>query len=107
MSKKKAKRVTLRQRMRKQAEGEINAFESLVVTGVERALEEAGVDLDPYDVMRLFGNSQTKYLREKAVISLANQYEAELEALYNRQQELAIGDMSNLIPKKKEDSDDE
>ncbi len=89
---KKAKKITLRQRMRARAEKQITDLENLVIVGVTRAAEEAGVELDPHDVMRLYGNPNIKYQREKAVIQLANQYEAELEALYNKQMDLLKDD---------------
>ena len=88
MSTKKARKETLRQRMRAKADAKITEIENIVLTGVDRALEEVGVSLDAHDVMRMYGNPKIKYLREQAVIALANQYEDELEALYNRQQDL-------------------
>ena len=92
MSKRKAKKVTLRQRMRLRATVAIDDLEKIVVLNVGDTLKEAGIELNPYDVMRLFGNRQVKHLREKAVIALADQYEAELEALYNKQIGLPLGD---------------
>ena len=50
--------------------------------------------INPHDVMRLISTGQTKTLREDLITQLANETEAELEAIYNKQM--------NLLP---EDSD--
>ena len=86
------KQMTLRQQMRAQAADKLAELEKLVHSGVLRALEEAGVELNPYDVMRLCVGGQTKTVREQLITDLANLAEAELLRLWNNQQTLPLGD---------------
>lgn len=87
----KAKKMTLRQRLRHDADEKIGELEQLVSKAVTDAVEGAGVELNPYDVMRLCTGGQTKSLRERVITELANQKEAELEKIYNDQQDLSFG----------------
>lgn len=86
------KKATLRQQLRAQAEEKLAHIQGLVVVGVERALEEAGVELNPSDVMRLCLGGQTKTVHEQLITDLANQAEADLLTLWNNQQALPLGD---------------
>lgn len=86
------KQMTLRQQMRAQAADKLAELEKLVHSGVLRALEEAGVELNPHDVMRLCVGGQTKTVREQLITDLANLAEAELLRLWNNQHTFPLGD---------------
>jgi hypothetical protein len=86
------KQMTLRQHLRAEAQTKLAEIEKLVRIGVERALEEAGVELNPADVMRLCLGGQTKTVKEQLITDLANSAEAELLRIWNNQQDLPLGD---------------
>jgi hypothetical protein len=86
------KKMTLRQQLRAQAEEKLETVQKLVLTGVQRALEEADVELNKFDVMRLCIGGQTKTVHEQLVTDLANQAEAKLLEIWNNQQQLPLGE---------------
>ena len=94
MTKKKSpvKVMTLRQQLRAQAADKLRELQRLVTTAVERAMDEADVELNSADVMRMCVNSQTKTLHEQIITDLANQAEADLLKMWNNQQALPLGD---------------
>lgn len=84
----KDKKMTLRQRLRVNAEASLDAIVAVMVTAGERAMQECETELDPLDIMHLMSAKQNKTLRDKLVTQLANEAEQALEDLYNRQEEL-------------------
>lgn len=86
------KAMTLRQRLRADANVKLGEIEQLVADAVGKAVGKAGVELNPYDVMRLCLGGRTKSIRDKLVRELANQAEAELQRIYNDQMNLLPGD---------------
>jgi hypothetical protein len=84
------KKMTLRQHLRRQAEEKLEHVQKLVLAGVDRALEEANVEVNPHDVMRLCLGGQTKTVREQLITDLANSAEAELLKIWNNQQDLPL-----------------
>ena len=86
---KKAKKLTFRQRLRADA---AQKLDGLCEQAQERVTElVAGTSLDPALLMQLASSpGHTKTLRENLITRLANDKEAELEALYNRQQDLEL-----------------
>ena len=90
MTTKKAKKMTFRQRLRADAEDKLQQMESTVRLLATDALKSEGTTINPFDVMRLASGTQTKSLRYRLIGELANEKEAELEALYNKQQDLPL-----------------
>ncbi len=90
MKKSKAKRVTFRQRMRAQSDERLSAMIVAMREAGQRICKESKTEINPYDVMRLSCSNQTKSLRYRVVTDLANEHEAELERIYNSQQELPL-----------------
>lgn len=82
----KAKKETLRQQMRAQAEIELD----LIATRVIKAVCEVAPDIAPLDIMKLCSSNQTTTLRAKLVGEIANRAEAELLELWNDQQNLDL-----------------
>lgn len=87
----KAKKLTLRQRLRQDAEKKLDGM-------IEQASEKVatvteGTSVDFYLLMQLASQpGQGKTLRDNLITKLANDKEAELEEIYNRQQGLPLGD---------------
>ena len=90
------KTLTLRQQLRADANVRLDAISRLVGTAVDRALEEAGVELPYRDVMRFCLGGQTQTVHEKLVTQLANQAEAELLAIWNKQADLPLGEQDAI-----------
>ena len=85
-----ARKMTFRQRLRAEAEERLDNIRSLMTIAAMRACEEANTDINPHDVMRLVSGTQTKSLRTRLITELANEKEAELEKIYNNQQDLGL-----------------
>lgn len=90
----KGNEMTLRQQLRQQAEAKLEQVRILVVVAVDRAMQEAGVDLDGYDVMRMCVGSHTKTVKAKLITELANSAEAALIKMWNDQQSLGLEEKS-------------
>ncbi len=100
MTTKKAKKVTFRQRLRVQSEERLEAMTIAMSRHGAMVCKEAKTEINPYDVMRLLSGGGTKSLRYRLVTELSNEVLAELEEIYNRQQDLPLkdgkqGDASN------------
>lgn len=89
----KAKKISFRQRLRNQCAERLDVMAEAVRIAA-RDVVKPHSEINPHDVMRLICTGQTKTLREDLITQLANETEAELEAIYNKQM--------NLLP---EDSD--
>ncbi len=87
----KAKKMTFRQRLRAQSEERLQHMESAIRILATESVKAVSA-INPFDVMRLASGTQTKSLRHRLVTELANEAEAELEALYNKQMDLLKGD---------------
>ena len=88
MKSKKARKMTFRQRLRATADERLSKM-IVAVRGAGIAVcADSKTNINPYDVMRLACGTQTKSLRYKVVGDLANEMEAELEKLYNKQMDL-------------------
>lgn len=83
--KKKVKAMTLRQRLRAKAQEKLESLQEDVIDAVGSACDSHNTKINPYDMMRLISGGMTKTLRERLITELANETEAELEALYNKQ----------------------
>ncbi len=90
MSKKEAKRLTLRQQLRADATEKLDALERLMETAASRVCEEANTNINPYDLMRMMTSGQNKTVREQLVTDLANEAEAKLMQIYNDQLSLPV-----------------
>lgn len=93
VKKTKAKKISFRQRLRNQCADRLDVMAEAVRIAT-RDVVKPHSQINPHDVMRLICTGQTKTLREDLITQLANETEAELEAIYNKQM--------NLLP---EDSD--
>lgn len=89
----KAKKISFRQRLRNQCAERLDVMAEAVRI-VAHDVVKPHSKINSLDVMRLLCAGQTKTLRENLITQLANETEAELEAIYNKQM--------NLLP---EDSD--
>lgn len=87
---KKAKKMTFRQRLRAQSEDRLKEMVKTVQILVVESVKPVS-EINPYDVMRLACGKQTKSLRNRLIGELANEHEAELEKIYNKQQDLSFG----------------
>ena len=83
------KKMTLRQRLRADADNKLVNLLERSREAVEKVLE--GTPLMATDIMHLASSTQNKTLRNHMVSALANQAEDELERLYNNQQKLDLG----------------
>ena len=93
MSKKKvkAKKMTLRQRLRADAEDKLERMMESARQNVVNVVSAFDSAINPYDLLRVMSSSQTKSLRNRLIGELANETEYELEQLYNKQQDLTFG----------------
>ena len=96
MKTKQARKMTFRQRLRADADKKLQYMDSIVRILVTEALKSEGIGISTTDIMRLASGTQTQSLRLRLIGELANEKEAELEKLYNKQMDLL-----------KEDSDGE
>ncbi len=89
----KAKKISFRQRLRNQCAERLDVMAEAVRIAAQEVVEPYS-QINPLHIMRLICTGQTKTLREDLITQLANETEAELEKIYNKQM--------NLLP---EDSD--
>lgn len=89
MTTNKARKMTFRQRLRAEAEDQLEEMKSDIRLQATESVKAVSA-INPFDVMRLACGTQTKSLRYRLVTELANEKEAKLEALYNKQMELPI-----------------
>ena len=83
----KAKKISFRQRLRNQCAERLDVMaEAVRITA--RDVVAPHSQISSLDVMRLLCAGQTKTLREDLITQLANETEAELEAIYNKQMNL-------------------
>ncbi len=82
----KAKKISFRQRLRNKSEETLDTIIKAAYDAVDKA--KGGHHISTVDIMRLCSGGQTKTLRENLITQLANETEAELEAIYNRQMNL-------------------
>jgi hypothetical protein len=85
MPNKNEKKLTLRQRLRAAAETNLDKILREMEHAAARVLDEAGTDIDEYDLMHLCAHKDQKSLRSKLVTQLANEAESGLERIYNTQ----------------------
>lgn len=84
MAKKKA--MTLRQRLRADADKRLDALERAMISAAVRVCEENDTELNPALLMQLASQPKHgKTLRHQLITDLANEAEAKLEAIYNNQ----------------------
>lgn len=84
------KKLTLRQRMRQDAEPKLDALIREARIAVEKVV--GGTRIAPSLLMQLAASpAEHKTLRHKLVTMLANDAETELEALYTRQVAMDLG----------------
>lgn len=95
MSKKKAKKMTFRQRLRATAEERLEAMKIAMSRHGAMVCKDAKTEINPYDVMRLLSSGGTKSLHYRVVSNLVNEMEAELEEIFNRQQDFPLEDNSD------------
>lgn len=88
----KSKKMTFRQRLRVTAEERLEAMKIAMSRHGAIVCKESKTDINPYDVMRLLAGGGTKSLHYRLVSELANEMETELEAIFNRQQDLPLED---------------
>lgn len=80
------KRLTLRQRLRNDAEKRLDEILQMMRQAGARVTDEAGTEIQPSLLMQLASQpNEGKTLRNSLVTQLANEAEAKLEAIYNRQ----------------------
>ena len=88
--KKKSSKPTLRQRLRAKAAQQLAELEERTKEAI--LLQRKGAVYSVEDMARLVAGGNTKTLREKLVTAMTNELESELEALFNRQENLPLGD---------------
>ena len=90
---KKAKPMSFRQRLRVQSADRLDIMEEAVRIAVRDVVAPHSA-VNTHDIMRLLCTGQTKTLREQIITELANETEFELEALYNKQIGLDLGEVN-------------
>ncbi len=88
--KKKAKKITLRQRLRADAAEKLVGLKQQAVERVGEIADAAGIN--KYDLMKACTVGHLATLEKQLVTDLANNAEAELERIYNSQQKLDLED---------------
>jgi hypothetical protein len=84
-----AKAITLRQRLRADAEKELDKLIEDAIERVEVLLVGTSL-VSGMDLMRLACSTKNKSLRQKMVTQIANGKERKLERMYNDQQKLDL-----------------
>ena len=84
----KKKNLSFRQRLRNDAAEELYALKLKFEEAAESELIAANTGVSKYDIFRLLSGGQTKTLEERLITELANEKEAALENIYNRQMDL-------------------
>jgi len=93
MAKKKAKKkVSFRQRLRAESQERLEKIAVDVSEAALAAVRSHNTEINPLLVMQLLCSQQTKTLRENLITELSNEKELELEAIYNTQLGLDMGD---------------
>jgi hypothetical protein len=82
----KAKKISFRQRLRNQCADRLDVIIKASYDAVDKA--KGNSHIGTKEIMRLCSGGQTKTLREDLITQLANETEAELEAIYNKQMNL-------------------
>jgi len=83
----KTKKLSLRQRLRIQSSIDLDVMQAAVHIAV-RDVVASHSKISPIDVMRLIAGGQVKSLEKRLITELANETEAKLEAIYNKQMNL-------------------
>lgn len=91
MTKGKEKKLTLRQRLRRDAENELSRLVNLMTVAGERVCEEGQTNINYVDLMRVLVAGQNKTVKAQLITELANEAEAKLEAIYNAQLDMLPG----------------
>lgn len=92
-TKKKARKTTFRSRIRQQATTRLDRLLSDAHNAIEGVIKDTNAPVTVETLARILSSSDTKTIRVRVITDMADQYEAELEALYNKQQEkLDLGD---------------
>jgi hypothetical protein len=87
------KKLSFRQRLRDGAENKLDKMVSTMQAAATRVIEEHDSNINEYLLMQLASQPiQGKTLRHDLVTKLANEAEQELEALYNDQHKLDLGE---------------
>lgn len=81
------KKPTLRQQLREQAESELEILRNKVVDTVAKMMPHY---LATQDLLTLASSKRNQSLKNKLVSKIANEKEAELLRLYNKQSELPL-----------------
>lgn len=98
--KKKARKTTFRQRIRDQADTRLNRLLATAHNALKVAIGDDNAPISIELLARILSSSDTKTLRTRVITDMADQYEKELEALYNKQQEkLDLGGASGTSEK--------
>jgi len=88
MGTKKAKALTFRQRLRVDAIGDLGTLVDEVTAAAKKIV--LNKNIEAADLMALASNPKAKSLCHGLVTKLANGKERELEAIYNKQQDLDL-----------------
>lgn len=83
------KKKTLRQQLREQATSELEILRNKVVDAVAKMMPHY---LATQDLLTLASSTRNQSLKNKLVSKIANEKEAELLRLYNKQNDLPLGD---------------
>jgi hypothetical protein len=95
--KNKAPKLSFRQRLRNDAAQELSDLKRKFEEVTESELIAANTGISKYDVFRLLSGGQTKTLEERLITELANEKEAALESIYNKQIGLDLGDSNGDV----------
>lgn len=90
MTAKKAKKLTFRQRLRAGATSRLEIHRNELVDQAAKIAGKLGVKTA--DLLKYAGGGQTKTVKDALVTVIANVQEAEIEAIYNKQQDMDLGD---------------
>ena len=89
MTTKKAKKMTFRQRLRIAAGDKLDGLLEQIVERVDE-LVVIHTEINKYDLMRLACGGRTAALRNRLITELADEAEAKMEEIYNRQISLRL-----------------
>ena len=85
---KKSKKLSFRQRLRAEADTRLTVLQQRMESAaIEVSKDEA---ISPFDLMRLCCTGMTKTMRARMITQLADAKEAELEQIFNNQQDLDL-----------------
>lgn len=94
---KKERTLTLRQRLRLDAEKKLDRILHDLELAADQILDRAKTGLVTWDLLHLAGSKQNKSLRAHMVTKLANEAELELERLYNNQAEMNLEEVQGAV----------